>query len=108
MLLYPVEDIDQALPFFIQGLGMAIKFRDGKRFCALDGDALTIGLAAEEERVVREPAMVYKVDDIAATVERLIASGATLVRPETRGPHELRAVLKDPQGFPFILSAKLD
>ena len=33
LLLYPVADIDAALPFFTQGLGLAVKFRDGDRYC---------------------------------------------------------------------------
>ena len=37
MLLYPVDDIDTALPLFVDGLGLNVKFRDGDRYCALDG-----------------------------------------------------------------------
>jgi predicted enzyme related to lactoylglutathione lyase len=107
MLLYPVDDLDRALAFFEKGLGLAVKFRDGQRFCALDAGNLTLGLAAQEERIVEHPALVYRVEDIAATVERLVAAGAAVLQPVTQGPHELRAVLKDPQGFPFVLSAKL-
>ena len=42
MMLYPVDTIDAALPLFVDGLGMTVKFRDGERYCALDGGALSI------------------------------------------------------------------
>ena len=38
MLLYPVDDIDTALPLFVDGLGLNVKFRDGDRY--LDSDAV--------------------------------------------------------------------
>jgi predicted enzyme related to lactoylglutathione lyase len=107
MLLYPVEQIDEALPFFQQALGLPIKFRDGERFCALDAGGFTLGLVAQEERIVRQPALVYRVDDISATVDRLVAAGAKILQPITQGPHELRAVLSGPQEFPIVISAKL-
>ena len=31
MMLYPVETIDAALPLFVDGLGLTVKFRDGER-----------------------------------------------------------------------------
>lgn len=109
LLLYPVDDIDAALPFFEQGLGLAVKFRDGGRYCALDAGPITVALVAGEERLVSQPALAFRLEageDIAAAIERLLAGGARIAQPLASGPHELRAVLTTPQGFPLVVSAK--
>jgi hypothetical protein len=61
MMLYPVDRIDTALPFFVDGLGLTVKMRDGERYCALDGGALTIALVAGDERIVERPALTFRV-----------------------------------------------
>lgn len=109
LLLYPVADIDTALPFFTEALGLPVKFRDGDRYCALDAGALTLALVAGEERLVDQPALAFKVDegdDIAAAIARLEAAGATVAQPAAQGPHETRAVMRTPEGFALVLSAK--
>jgi predicted enzyme related to lactoylglutathione lyase len=107
MLLYPVEEIDEGLKFFQEALGMPVKFRDGDRFCALDAGGFTVGLVANEERIVDQPALVYRVEDIASTLDRLVAAGAQILKPITKGPHELRTVLRDNRGFPLVISSKI-
>ncbi|CAB3751927.1 MULTISPECIES: hypothetical protein [Burkholderia] len=62
MLLYPVDDINTALPLFVDGLGMNVKFRDGERYRALDGGPLTIALVAGDERIVERVALTLRVD----------------------------------------------
>ncbi|MGN5476685.1 VOC family protein [Cupriavidus basilensis] len=109
MLLYPVADIDTALPFFTQGLGLTVKFRDGDRYCALDAGALTLALVAGEERMVEQPALAFRVEegeDMAAAIARLVQAGAAVAQPPAQGPHETRAVLRTPEGFALVLSAK--
>jgi predicted enzyme related to lactoylglutathione lyase len=107
MLLYPVGEIDEGLEFFQKALGLPVKFRDGQRFCALDAGGFTVGLVAHEERIVDQPAVVYRVEDIAGTVERLVSAGAIVLSPVAKGPHEMRAVLRDRQGFPLVVTEKL-
>ncbi|WP_041679584.1 VOC family protein [Cupriavidus necator] len=110
LLLYPVGNLDTALPFFTEALGLPVKFRDGDRYCALDAGALTLALVAGEERLVEQPALAFKVDegeDIATAVARLVKAGAAVTQPPAQGPHEARAVLHTPEGFALVLSAKL-
>jgi predicted enzyme related to lactoylglutathione lyase len=102
--LYPVKDLAQAVAFYRDGLGLAVKFQDGDRFAALDGGGTTFAIAGPEEDVTGgEPAVSFKVDDIASTLERLTAAGAKVMRPVEQGPHETRAVLRDPAGNPFVI-----
>lgn len=111
LLLYPVADIDAALPFFTEALGLPVKFRDADRYCALDAGALTLALVAGAERLVDQPALAFRVEDgddndIAAASARLVEAGATVAQPAAQGPHETRAVLRTPEGFALVLSAK--
>jgi predicted enzyme related to lactoylglutathione lyase len=102
--LYPVKDVAAAVAFYRDGLGLAVKFQDGDRFAALDGGGVTFALAGPEEDVTGgEPAVSFKVEDVAAAVEALKAAGGTLVRGPEEGPHEIRAVLRDPAGNPIVV-----
>ena len=77
MLLYPVDDIDTALPLFVDGLGLNVKFRDGDRYCALDGGPLTIALVAGDEQIVERAALTLRVDeddDLYAAMARVVIS----------------------------------
>jgi predicted enzyme related to lactoylglutathione lyase len=105
-VLYPAKDVAEAVAFYRDGLGLTVKFTDGGRFAALDGGGTTFAIAGPEEDVTGgEPAVSFKVDDVAATVESLTAAGAQLVRAPQEGPHEIRAVLRDPAGNPFVVYA---
>jgi predicted enzyme related to lactoylglutathione lyase len=104
-VLYGADDMAAAVAFYRDGLGLEVKFQDGERFAALDGGGTTFALAAPEEQVAAGPVVSFKVDDVAATTERLIAAGAELVRGPEDGPHEIRAVLRDPAGNSFVVYA---
>ncbi|GAB3681369.1 VOC family protein [Actinocorallia lasiicapitis] len=104
-VLYPAQDVAQAVAFYTKGLGLTVKFADGARFAALDGGGTTFALAGEEEDLVGVPAVSFKVEDVPAAVERLVAAGGAVVRAAQEGPHEIRAVLRDPAGNPFVVYA---
>jgi predicted enzyme related to lactoylglutathione lyase len=104
-VLYTAEDVTAAVRFYRDALGLTVKFQDGDRFAALDGGGTTFAIAGPEEQIVREPAVSFKVDDVAAMTDTLTAAGAELVRGPEEGPHEIRAVLRDPAGNPFVLYA---
>lgn len=104
-VLYGAEDVEAAVRFYRDALGLSVKFQDGDRFAALDGGGATFAIAGPQERIIQEPAVSFKVDDVPAMVERLTAAGARLVRGPEEGPHEIRAVLHDPAGNPFVLYA---
>jgi predicted enzyme related to lactoylglutathione lyase len=109
MMLYPVETIDTALPFFVDGLGLTVKMRDGERYCALEGGPLTIALVAGDERIVERPALTFRIaedDDLYAAMARVVATGASVRVPVQQGPHELRAVLEDRNGALLVLTQK--
>lgn len=106
-LIIPVDDISAALAFYHDSLGLQVRFRDGDRYAAVHDGAATLALAAPREQSAPGRVHVaFKVDDVAATAERLRARGVT-VGPVTRGEHELRAVAEDPFGNPLVLYGPL-
>ncbi|MFK4042426.1 VOC family protein [Nonomuraea wenchangensis] len=102
-VLIPVADLDEAIAFY----GLPVKFRDGDRFAALDGGGVTVALAGPAEHVTPGAAPSYKVDDVRESVRELAARGAGVVRGPEEGPHERRAVLRDPSGNVFVLYSPL-
>ncbi|MFI6326075.1 VOC family protein [Nonomuraea sp. NPDC050556] len=102
-VLIPVADLDEAIAFY----GLPVKFRDGSRFAALDGGGVTVALAGPSEHVTDGVAASYKVDDVSLAVEELTERGAVVVREPEAGPHEMRAVLRDPSGNVFVLYSSL-
>jgi len=103
MVIHPVEDLDDAIRFYTEMLGLDLRFRDGDRFAALAKGDVTLGLAAEAERVHDHPVVSYKVDDVDQCVAELVAGGASLLRAPEDGPHERRAVLRDPAGNGLVV-----
>lgn len=106
-ILQPTDDMDSSVRFLAEVAGLKIKFRDGERYCAFEYGPTTLALVGAEEKIIDKPAMVYKVDDLAAAIIVWTARGATVLRPAERGPHEERAVLSLPGGGLAVLSAKI-
>ncbi len=107
MVLYPVDDLSNALAFYQEALGLALKVRDGDRFCALDAGGATLALAAGDERVASGPCASLEVDDVDSVVARMTAAGAQIERAAEDGPHERRALLRDPAGNPLVIYGPL-
>ncbi|MBB3727578.1 MULTISPECIES: VOC family protein [Nonomuraea] len=92
----PVEDVGKAIEFY----GLPVRFRDGDRFALLEGG---IGLAGPDEHLTGSTAVCLKTEDLARAVQDLLDRGGALVRGPEAGPHETRAVLRDPSGNLFVL-----
>jgi predicted enzyme related to lactoylglutathione lyase len=105
-LLLPTDDMDAAVAFLGGTLGLKQKFRDGDRYCAFEFGGLTLGVVSGEEKVVSATALVLRVEDVPAEADRLMAAGASVVRPLEEGPHEVRAVLRGADGGEIVLSAR--
>ncbi len=113
-VLCPVADLDEAIRFYRDGLGLAVSFRDGDRFAALDANGpgggaagVTLALTGPGEDITGAVAASFKVADVDAAAQRLTGAGAQLVRGPETGPHETRAVLRDPAGNLFVIYAPL-
>ena len=102
-VILPVADLDAALSFCEQALGLPVRFRDGARYAALDGGRGTVALAAPEEQpVAGSIAIGLKVADLAAVESRLRVAGATVLGERAESEHELRLTFLDPDGNVFV------
>jgi len=103
-LLWPVTDLDAALDFYVGHLGLELAFRDGDRFAALRAGGITLALVSGSEDVTGGvPAPAYEVPELEAAVAAAEAAGAEVGVRSQEGPHEVRAVLRDPWGHPVVL-----
>lgn len=106
-VLHPVADVAAAVEFYGSVLGFPTKFVDGQRYAALDAGGVTLALAAPEEDVAGVAAASVKVLDVDATVKAIVAAGGVVVREPEAGPHEVRAVVRDPWSNTFIVYGPL-
>ncbi|GAA1956981.1 VOC family protein [Amycolatopsis minnesotensis] len=103
-VLHPVSDVESAVRFYATALGLTAKFVDGDRYAALDAGGTTLALAGPAEDVTGGvPAASFKVPDVAAALAALVAGGGSVVRQPERGPHEVRAVARDPWGNTIVV-----
>ncbi|MGC0239684.1 VOC family protein [Arthrobacter sp. SD76] len=104
---YPVDDLAAAVEFFAEAFGVEPRFADGDRFAALDAGGSTVALTAAEERITTGPAAFLRVGNVDEAVERVRASGGTVVFGPQDGPHERRAVVRDPWGNEIVVLHRL-
>ncbi|MBN9741847.1 glyoxalase [Amycolatopsis sp. A1MSW2902] len=103
-VLHPVADVSSAVRFYATTFGLSAKFVDGDRYAALDAGGTTLALAGPEEDVTEGvPAASFKVPDVTAALAALVAGGGTVVRQAEQGPHEVRAVARDPWGNTIVV-----
>ena len=107
-VLHPVAEVAAAAGFYSRVFGFATKFTDGDRYAALDGGSITLALAGPAEDVTGGRAAVsIKVPDVRAAVESVVQAGGSILRAPEEGPHELRAVVRDPWENALVLYAPL-
>jgi catechol 2,3-dioxygenase-like lactoylglutathione lyase family enzyme len=108
MMIQYVHDMDRALAFYRDGVGLAVVAHSSGWSMLSCGDAL-LGLhgiyAGVSERPVAYAGLNLEVDDLDPAVARAVAHGATLTEireAEPRVPVRL-AVMVDPDGNGFEL-----
>jgi predicted enzyme related to lactoylglutathione lyase len=105
-VLHPVGDVAAAVTFYREAFGLGLKFADGDRYAALDAGGTTLALASPEEDVTGGVAAAsFKVPDVAAALAAITGAGGSVVRPAEQGPHEVRAVARDPWGNTVVVYA---
>ncbi|MFE2188636.1 VOC family protein [Streptomyces sp. NPDC059455] len=103
-VLRPVADVDAAMRFYIETFGLAMKFVDGDRYAALDAGGTTLALAGPTEDVTGGmPAASFKVPNVNSALGALVQGGGAIVREPEQGPHEVRAVARDPWGNTVVI-----
>lgn len=102
-VIVPAGDLDAASAFWVERIGLDLRFRDGERYAAVTDGRTTIGLAAPEEQpapgVVAVSVQVTGLDELVASWS---ADGVDM-GPVVEGPHERRVLVRDPAGNPVVV-----
>jgi predicted enzyme related to lactoylglutathione lyase len=103
-VIVPVADVEAALRFYRDVLGLTVKFQDGARWAALDLGGITLGLAGPEEHTAGTGiALGIKVADIETAQTAFEALDGAQVDPPVEGPHELRAMCRSAELNTLVL-----
>ena len=99
-VFYRATDMEAAVRFYTDVLGLSLKFRDGDRWVAFDVGGTTMALEGGPPQAGATVSL--RVEGLSDFVDQLKAGGAS-VGPIQTGPHERRAELIDPAGNTLIL-----
>lgn len=99
MIILSTDDLDESIRFYSETLGMALKFRDGAHFAALDGGPITVALATAVDHPIPGQVVVgIKTVDVDGAAKAVEASGGGIVKAPYDDAHERRAVVYDNKG----------
>lgn len=108
MILLSTDDLDESIRFYTEALGMALKFRDGSHFAAIDGGSVTIALATSIDHPMPGKVVVgVKTADVDAAAKAVEENGGAIVKAAYDDAHERRAVVYDPQGNGLVFYSPL-
>src|ERR1700761_2429925 len=99
MIVLSTDNLDESIHFYSDTLGLAVKFRDGAHFAALDGGPITLALATAVDHPIHGQVVVgIKTADVDAAAKAVEASGGDIVTGPYNDAHERRAVAYDNKG----------
>jgi len=108
MILLSTDDLDESIRFYTETLGMALKFRDGSHFAAIDGGSVTIALATSIDHPMPGKVVVgVKTADVDAAAKAVEENGGAIVKAAYDDAHERRAVVYDSQGNGLVFYSPL-
>jgi hypothetical protein len=97
----PVPELDAAVAFWKETLGIEPTFVEGNRWAQFDHQGVRVALAGTD-RATDAPAVMLKVTGLETACEAIRAAGGSVSEIEVGG-HERRSVASGPGGWPVIL-----
>ena len=108
MVVLSTDDLDESIRFYSETLGMALKFRDGSHYAALDGGSVTLALATAVDHPMPGKVVVgIKTTDVDAAARAVEDNGGAIVKGPYNDAHERRAVVYDHKGNPLVFYSPL-
>ena len=102
------DDLDESIRFYSETLGLALKFRDGGHYAALDGGLLTLALATAVDHPLPGKVVVgIKTADVDSAAKAIEDSGGAIVKGPYNDAHERRAVVYDNMGNGLVFYSPL-
>ena len=112
---YIVDDVDEAIAFYVDQLGFALERRMGPAFAIVSAGDLSLWLSGPQSSAARpmpdgrEPGpggwnrLVLEVDDLEGRVQELEARGLSFRNEIVSGPGGKQVLVDDPAGNPVEL-----
>jgi predicted enzyme related to lactoylglutathione lyase len=102
------RDVTRAVRFYTEALGMAVKFQDGERWAQFDLGGVGFAIASPQELPVEKSGsvLVFEVDDVAPTMDAVVAGGGAIVEQRDMGSHGRVVTVRDPEGNVLQLFAR--
>ena len=108
MVVLSTDNLDESITFYTETLGMALKFRDGGHYAALDGGSITVALATSVDHPMPGQVVVgIKTPEVDAAAEAVEANGGAIVKGPYNDAHERRAVVYDNKGNVLVFYSPL-
>jgi predicted enzyme related to lactoylglutathione lyase len=108
MVVLSTDNLDESITFYTETLGMALKFRDGGHYAALDGGSITVALATSVDHPMPGQVVVgIKTPEVDAAAEAVEANGGAIVKGPYNDAHERRAVVYDNKGNGLVFYSPL-
>ena len=100
-----VSDLDRAVAFFRDRVGLALKFSDADfGYAEFDTPGAGFAVVRDPERAGRHTGIGFAVEDLDVAHARLTEAGVEFTRPPTREPWGgYMAMFADPDGNTFYL-----
>jgi predicted enzyme related to lactoylglutathione lyase len=102
-VFYRTTDLDAAVRFYTEVLGLSLKLRDADRWAAFDVGGMTLAIEGGAAGGGQGGATVsLRTDGLDEVVAQIRARGGSVGQIET-GPHERKAPVTDPAGNVLVL-----
>ncbi len=97
---YVTRDMERAVRFYQQALGLTLKFQDGSRWAQFDAGGVNFSLSSPEEAAAgaQGAVVILEVDDLDTAAAGLAAAGAPVADQRDMGSHGRSLSFRDPDG----------
>jgi predicted enzyme related to lactoylglutathione lyase len=97
---YVVGDMDRAVAFYRDALGMKVKFQDGAKWAQFDAGGVNFSLSSPEEAAqgATGAVVIFEVEDLDAARSGVEQAGASVLDTRDMGAHGRSLTFRDPDG----------
>jgi catechol 2,3-dioxygenase-like lactoylglutathione lyase family enzyme len=97
---YVTRNMDRAVAFYRDTLGLRVKFQDGARWAQFDAGGVNFSLSSPEEAAqgAAGAVIIFEVEDLDAARAGLEQAGAPVLDTRDMGAHGRSLTFRDPDG----------
>jgi predicted enzyme related to lactoylglutathione lyase len=97
---YVTGEMDRAVAFYRDALGLGLNFQDGARWAQFDAGGAKFSLSSAEEAAAGATGavVIFEVDDLDGARTRLADHGAAVLDARDMGAHGRSLTFRDPDG----------